>query len=99
MAVVWEVARHDQLPEADRRDLLNAFDVVLALKLVEATMAEAAPEWETDARIDALLVDRQAARGAKQWAKADRIRDELAAEGIEIVDTQDGPRWRRRSTA
>ncbi len=99
MAVVWEVARHDQLPEADRRDLLNAFDLVLGLGLAEAIPEEAAPEWETDARIDALLSDRQSAREAKDWSAADRIRDELAAEGIEIVDTRDGPRWRRRSTA
>ena len=51
-------------------------------------------EWGTDPRIDGLLLDRQTARETKDWATADRIRDELAAEGIEIVDTPDGTRWR-----
>ena len=38
----------------------------------------------------------QAARAEKDFVGADRIRDELDAEGIEIVDTPEGPRWRRR---
>ena len=42
-----------------------------------------------------MLAERQAARDAKDWATADRIRDELAAMKIEIVDTPEGPRWRR----
>ena len=48
-------------------------------------------------RIDAMLAERQAARESKAWANADRIRDELSALKIEIVDTPDGPRWRRHS--
>ena len=35
------------------------------------------------------------ARAEKDWDAADRIRDELQAEGIEIVDTPGGARWRR----
>ena len=58
--------------------------------------AETEPVGEADPRIDALLAERQAARAAKDFATADRIRDELASEGIEIVDTPEGPRWRRR---
>jgi cysteinyl-tRNA synthetase len=94
MAVVWEVARSGTLPEADRRDLLLAFEPVLGLRLGEAVEAEARVD-ESDPRIDGLLAERQAAREAKDWATADRIRDELAAERIEIVDTSEGPRWRR----
>jgi cysteinyl-tRNA synthetase len=37
---------------------------------------------------------RQKARAEKDFAKADQIRDELAAEGILIEDTKDGPRWK-----
>ncbi len=95
MAVVWEVARHEALPDADRRGLLLAFDEVLGLRLADAKPDDSAPEWERDPRIDGLLADREAARAEKDWARADRIRDELAAEGIEIVDTKEGPRWRR----
>lgn len=97
MAVVWEVARSDVLADVDRRDLLRAFDPVLGLRLCDQAAAEAAEAdaWESDPRIDGLLKARTAARAAKDWGEADRIRDELAAEGIEIVDTPEGPRWRR----
>ena len=60
---------------------------------VEAVESDAAVE--SDPRIDGMLSDRQAARAAKDFESADRIRDELAAEGIEIIDTPEGPRWRR----
>lgn len=55
------------------------------------------PQSGQDARIEARLAEREAARKRKDWATADRIRAELAAEGVEIVDTPAGPRWRRRS--
>ena len=48
-----------------------------------------------DAEIEALLAQREAARAAKEWAEADRIRDELAEQGVEVQDTPDGVRWRR----
>ena len=47
--------------------------------------------------VDALLAQRQAARAEKDFATADRVRDQLAAAGIEIEDTAQGPRWSVRS--
>ena len=47
-------------------------------------------EW-----IDARVEERQAMRQARDFAAADRIRDELASLGILIEDSADGPRWRR----
>ncbi|MEO0983577.1 MAG: cysteine--tRNA ligase [Pseudomonadota bacterium] len=47
------------------------------------------------ARIDGLVEARVAARAAKDWAEADRIRDALAAEGVEIMDGPDGSTWRK----
>ena len=95
MAVVWDVARSDSLADVDRRDLMRAFDPVLGLQLGCASAAVAG-EWESDPRIDGLLAERNNAREAKDWATADRVRDELAVEGIEIVDSPEGPRWRRK---
>ncbi len=43
--------------------------------------------------VEALLEQRQAARAAKDFATADLVRDQLAAAGIEIEDTPQGPRW------
>jgi cysteinyl-tRNA synthetase len=45
--------------------------------------------------IEALLAERAAARKAKDFAKSDRIRDDLAAKGIVIEDGADGATWRR----
>jgi cysteinyl-tRNA synthetase len=52
-------------------------------------------EQETDAEIDAKVAAREAARARKDFAEADRIRDELAAQGVVIEDTPNGPVWRR----
>jgi len=48
-----------------------------------------------NAAIDQLLAERKAAREQKDFAAADRIRDELAAQGISIEDGAGGTRWRR----
>lgn len=63
-----------------------------------------APNWKADGAsggadralevlVGALLDQRQAARAAKDFATADVVRDQLAAAGIEIEDTANGPRW------
>ena len=48
-----------------------------------------------DDGIAARIEARQAARAAKNWAEADRIRDELKAEGIVLEDTPQGVKWHR----
>ena len=48
-----------------------------------------------DEDIEALIEARTAARKAKNWAEADRIRDELTAKGIDLEDTPQGVKWRR----
>jgi cysteinyl-tRNA synthetase len=85
----------DALPPADLWAFLADADRALGLGLAEAKAPDA-DESGSDPRIDALVAERQAAREAKDFATSDRIRDELAAEGIELVDTPAGPTWRRR---
>jgi cysteinyl-tRNA synthetase len=52
-----------------------------------------------EAEIDALVAARNAARAAKDFAGADRIRAELTAKGVVIEDGAGGTRWRRSSAA
>ena len=48
-----------------------------------------------DADIEALIEERQAARKAKNFARADEIRDMLADKGIILEDTRAGVKWKR----
>ena len=79
---------------------IKDFDQVLSLNLLEAAQelrkkeeAEAAASF--DPEIDALVQARTEAKKAKNFAEADRIRDELKARNIEIIDTPQGTKWRR----
>ena len=50
---------------------------------------------DVDALIDRLLAARAEARAARDWARADALRDAIAAAGIEVMDTPDGATWTR----
>ena len=83
--------------DATKRAALADFDYVLGLNLLEAAKKykDAQPKEEVDPEIDALVAARTAAKKEKNWAEADRIRDELKARGIEIIDTPQGAKWKR----
>ena len=79
---------------------LADFDQVLSLNLIAAAenLRKKQAEEEAanaDPEIDALVAARTEAKKAKNWAEADRIRDELKERGIEIIDTPQGAKWRK----
>ena len=96
LAAVWDAVRDPELAPADRVGLPRRRRPRPRLRPGRPSTAPDADESGSDPRIDALVAEREAARAAKDFATSDRIRDELAAEGIELVDTPDGPTWRRR---
>ena len=61
-------------------------------------IAERAAAALDDAAIDALIAERAAAKKARQFAEADRIRSELAEQGVVLEDSASGTTWRRART-
>ncbi|MBQ8655186.1 MAG: cysteine--tRNA ligase [Clostridia bacterium] len=87
--------------DATKLEAIADFDYVLSLDLLKAAeavraaqQAEAEAE-ESDPEIDALIAARTEAKKSRNFAEADRIRDELKAMGIEIIDTPQGAKWKR----
>ena len=83
--------------DATKLAALDDFDRVLGLDLLAAAAKKRAdaPKEESDPVIDGMLAQRAAAKKEKNFAEADRIRDELKAMGIEIIDTPQGAKWKR----
>jgi cysteinyl-tRNA synthetase len=73
----------------------------LAWAKEEGRLAEAAPELVeklslSDDEIEKLVAERTQAKKARNFARADAIRNDLMAKGILIEDSKDGVRWRRK---
>jgi cysteinyl-tRNA synthetase len=82
--------------EPGRADAQRVVAAMCAFDRIFAVLSEAPARTGEDAGIDALVAERDAARAAKDWARADAIRHQLAARGVEIYDTPSGTRWRRK---
>lgn len=86
--------------DATKLAALADFDQVLSLNLLQAAESLRKKEEEqavvsADPEVDALVAARTEAKKAKNYAEADRIRDQLKDMGIEIIDTPQGAKWRR----
>jgi cysteinyl-tRNA synthetase len=92
VVLVNELASSTDVSEGERYALLASWDAVLGLDLER----EARSGWEPTEEMRRLMAERDAARGSKDYATSDRIRDELASMGLEVMDTEDGTRVRIR---
>lgn len=97
--VLYDVLKAD-MNDATKRALVDSFDEVLSLDLIKRAdaLSEDAAEGvdeETEKYVTEKIEERKAAKKAKDFAKADAIRDELAAKGIILEDTREGVKWHR----
>ena len=86
--------------DATKLALISDFDRVLSLNLLAAAEKRNQKKAEEEAasadpEIDTLVAARTKAKKEKNFAEADRIRDELKIRGIEIIDTPQGTKWRK----
>ncbi len=109
LAVLFEIAKelqkeghiivHQGKTATDPKKLVTNWQILVELSGVLGFKAELAEETATngltDAEIEQLIEQRTAAKKVKNWAESDRIRDELKAQGISLIDTKEGTTWHR----
>jgi cysteinyl-tRNA synthetase len=92
VVVLNEAVKTSVVPDDEKYRLLAGWDAVLGLDLQRKAVAG----WEPTEEMRAMMAERDAARAAKDYAASDRIRDELSAMGLEVMDTPEGTRVRPR---
>jgi cysteinyl-tRNA synthetase len=97
LAHVFDFVREINKLDVSAADGARAVATIRKIDTVLGVLPEAgAGDEALDAEIDALIAERQQARADKNFARADEIRDQLAARGITLKDTPDGVRWERK---
>jgi cysteinyl-tRNA synthetase len=99
LAVVAAAARDGGVTDAELTALAAEFDAVLGLGLSDLKPADldlpSRPAMISEEEVDALVTARTAARAAKDFARSDQLRDELAALGVTVEDQPGGrSTWR-----
>ena len=106
LSCVQKAVKDSEMKPEEILDVVSRMDSALGLKLISsaAELLDSSPEkgqnpHEGDAEaqeIDELVAKRTQAKKSKDFALADKIRDELSARGIIVTDTPNGPVWSRK---
>ncbi len=97
ITLLYDVLKAD-LNGATKRAVIDDFDYVLSLDLLKEDEAAGNADGADDelaAFVEAKIEERKEAKKAKDFAKADAIREELLSNGIVIEDTREGVKWHR----
>lgn len=101
VALFWDLMKDNEVSDKDKRATFIAFneifgfsvDIIIPVRTVTLKLGMTYTikgEQPTTKNVEELLVMRQDARNTKNWAEADRLRDELRKLGYEIKDTPEG---------
>ena len=99
LTVVYDALKAET-NDATKKALIASFDEVLSLDLLKKAEeskkdASSGEDEETVRFVTEKIEERKAAKKAKDFAKADAIRQELLDKGIVIEDTREGVKWHR----
>jgi len=103
-AIMQALEKFDEIFAVLKDDDAAKVERALAWAKEEGRLKDASPEVIevaksaaiSDADVEQLIAERQQAKKARDFARADAIRDQLAAAGIILEDTKNGVRWRRK---
>lgn len=95
ITVLHEVIKEESLNNNEKLHLIESFDTVLSLDLLKEMKQEEFTPDEVQF-IEEKIAQRKEAKKAKDFALADKIRDELSQMGIIIEDTREGVKYRRK---
>ena len=87
LTIMYEVLKDENLNDTTKIQLIEDFDKVLSLDLINE---EESVDSELDKEILEKIEERKEAKMNKDYALADKIRDELSLRGIKLIDTKDG---------
>jgi len=87
LGTMWVMARDSSLQPAEKLALIRDFDRLFGFEVDDFHRPQLADEMLE------IIKQREAARDGKDWAASDRIRDELLAKGIQLMDTPQGTDW------
>ena len=102
LAVMWDLIKDDTIRPADKRETLLDFDRVFGIGFRPLLYRSDAAERiavvagsDVPGSVESLLKERESARTAGDWAKADELREKIHQEGFTVEDTAEGPVLRR----
>ena len=88
LTCLYDVLKDEELNDFTKLYLIDDFDKVLGLNLIDEHRDDL-----VDEEIEKLIIERDLAKKEKDFVKADQIRDDLLARGIKLVDTREGTKY------
>ena len=95
ITILYEVLKDDELSDFTKLYLIDDFDKVLSLNLIDYEQAEDNIDEDFEKFVQEEISKRNEAKKNKDFATADKIRDELLEKGIKLVDTREGTTYER----